>query len=95
MLHENRKLPKTGKCSLSLHIFVLQDDVLYTCTCQLKFEPMKEKKSSCKSMIVRFHSLIKVLPIGRAIFEENHLENVHVTEKCLKHHNWKSSEHPH
>ena len=46
-------------------------------------------------MIVRFHSLIKVLPIGRAIFEENHLENVHVTEKCLKHHNWKSSEHPH
>ena len=88
------KLPKTGKYSLSLHIFVLQDSVLYTCTCKLKCEPMKETKRSCKSMIVRFHSITKVLPIDSAIFEENHLGNVHVTEKCLKHH-WKSSEHPH
>ena len=84
------KLPKTGKYSLSLHIFVLQDSVLYTCTCKLKCEPMKETKRSCKSMIVRFHSITKVLPIDSAIFEENHLQNVHVTEKYLKHH-WKSS----
>ena len=56
---------------------------------------MKEKRNSCKSMIVRFHSLIKVLPINSAtcICEENHLETVHVTKECLKH-LMKSSEHP-